>query len=204
MKNKTWTGCCAMRRLLLIGYLVLHCCFAYSSLEILPVMARYELNSNTIYDIFCSRTGYIWLTTDVGISRYDGFRFRNFPLISTSDSLAYPASWAVRTVAEDENDMLYLILMYGGMACFDEKVEAYIPVKLEGPFTLAEITSVFLGDGRSIYVGTKSGLYKGVVDRIKEDKMGGNTYWAIVVLAPRRRSPQILSVSRFISKSSCR
>ncbi len=171
MKNKTWTGCCAMRRLLLIGYLVLHCCFAYSSLEILPVMARYELNSNTIYDIFCSRTGYIWLTTDVGISRYDGFRFRNFPLISTSDSLAYPASWAVRTVAEDENDMLYLILMYGGMACFDEKVEAYIPVKLEGPFTLAEITSVFLGDGRSIYVGTKSGLYKGVVDRIKEDKM---------------------------------
>lgn len=170
MKNKTWTGCCIMRRLLLISYLILHCCFAYSSLEVLPVIARYELNSNTIYDIFYSKTGYIWLATDVGISRYDGFRFRNFPLISTSDSLTYPASWAVRTLAEDQNNMLYLILMYGGMACFDEKKEIYVPINLDAPFTSGEITSVFLGDGNSIYIGTKRGLYKGVVERIQKDR----------------------------------
>lgn len=171
MKNKTWTGRSVMRRLFLIYCWSLYCSFAYSSPEVLPGMTKYELNNNTVYDIFCSKSGYAWLGTDAGISRYDGFRFRNFPLISSSDSLVYPASWAVHTIVEDDDNILYLVLMYGGMACFDEKKETYIPVKLEGSFVEGEITSVFHGDGKSIYIGTKNGLYTGVADRIEEDEM---------------------------------
>ena len=39
---------------------------------------------------------------------------------------------------------------------------------------------------------------------MNEANTGGRTYCAIVVLAPRRNSPEKWSVSRFISKSSCR
>ena len=37
-----------------------------------------------------SKEGFLWLATDEGITRYDGFRFRNYPLVASLDSISIP------------------------------------------------------------------------------------------------------------------
>jgi hypothetical protein len=44
------------------------------------------LPSNEVYDVYEDSLGYIWFATDHGISRYDGYSFKNF---STSDGLVH-------------------------------------------------------------------------------------------------------------------
>jgi ligand-binding sensor domain-containing protein len=47
-----------------------------------PLMRHYTIQdglpSNTIYDIFQDSKGFIWIGTDLGISRFDGHHFENF------------------------------------------------------------------------------------------------------------------------------
>lgn len=45
------------------------------------------LPSMTIYDILQDQKGYIWLGTDAGICRYDGYEFRTFQVPKETLSL---------------------------------------------------------------------------------------------------------------------
>lgn len=164
MKTITWTGCYAVRCICFICCLIQPYLAIYSSSEVTLVAAKHELNDATIYDVCCSSTGYVWLATHTGISRYDGFRFRNFPLNTSSGSPSY----AVCSITEKEN-LLFLRLLQGGIACFDERREVYIPISLEAPFASGEITAFKLGDKNTICMGTGRGLYAGTFDRIREE-----------------------------------
>src|SRR5688572_29372517 len=42
--------------------------------------------SNEVYDIYEDSLGYIWFATDHGVSRFDGYSFRNY---STADGLVH-------------------------------------------------------------------------------------------------------------------
>lgn len=162
MKINTWTECYAVRCFCFICCLIqpyLAVCF---SSDVRLVTAKHELNNATIYDICCSSTGYVWLATHTGISRYDGFHFRDFPL--NSDSLSYAAG----SITEGKDRILYLSLLQGGIACFDERKEVYIPVCLEAPFTSGEITVIHFGDKNTICIGTVKGFYTGTVNRIRK------------------------------------
>ena len=55
-----------------------------------PVVIKNGVSDNTIYNVCYGSDGFIWLSTDKGISRYDGFRFRDYPLIMGIDSLSTP------------------------------------------------------------------------------------------------------------------
>lgn len=157
-----------MKYLCLICCLLQHCLLAHSYPPASPVTEKYELNHNTIYDVHCSSTGYVWLATDAGISRYDGFRFCDFPLTLSSDASSWPA--AVYSIAEGDANMLYLKLLQGGLACFDARKNAYVPVYLKTPFASEEITAISLYDQHFICIGTGKGLYTGTVDRKQEGK----------------------------------
>lgn len=130
------------------------------------------LNNNTVYDIHCGGKGFVWFATDMGISRYDGFRFRNYPLTSRHDSISRPTIHAVHALAEDTDGLFYLQLLQGGIACFDPEKEVYLPVVFEPEFDKRRITSLYIADKHFICIGTAEGLYIGTVDRsknIKED-----------------------------------
>ena len=43
-----------------------------------PVVIKNGVSDNTIYNVCYGSDGFIWLSTDKGISRYDGFRFRDY------------------------------------------------------------------------------------------------------------------------------
>ena len=93
----------------------------------MPVAMKNGLDNNTVYAIHHEGDGFVWLATDMGISRYDGFRIRNFPLILCRDSGLLPfVSCAVTSISQSPDGLLYLQLLQGGIACFDPQKEEYL------------------------------------------------------------------------------
>ncbi|MEG1660821.1 MAG: hypothetical protein RR304_09710, partial [Bacteroides sp.] len=68
------------------------------------------LANNTIYDIYSKKGEFLWISTDLGISRYDGFHIRNFPLISPQTDLLQAAYCGVRKIAAGSDELLFLLL----------------------------------------------------------------------------------------------
>lgn len=130
-----------------------------------PVADRSGRSDNTVYDICCEEEGFIWLSTDEGIARYDGFRFRNYPLVTNLDSSSVSLHQAVRLM-DISDDLFYLQLHQGGIACFDKNREAYLPVSMDAPFNLEEVKE-FCRDGNLLYLATSQGLYESSFHRKK-------------------------------------
>ena len=109
----------------------------------LPITAKNGLNNNTIYDIHYDNKDFIWFATDLGISRYDGFRIRNFPLTSYENKHSdIPVSCAVTSISEGTDGLFYLQLLQGGIIGFDSNLEKYIPIHFDRPLNERSIGSV--------------------------------------------------------------
>ena len=65
------------------------------------------LPSSTVYDILQDRTGHLWVATDYGVSRYDGYNFENF---STEQGLPDNSTLSLY---EDPKGRIWF-LSYGG------------------------------------------------------------------------------------------
>lgn len=76
--------------LLLTGFLPTYSIDIHWDLE--PLVIKNGVGNNTIYHVCYGSEGFMWFSTDKGISRYDGFRFRDYPLIMSIDSLCSSAS----------------------------------------------------------------------------------------------------------------
>ena len=124
------------------------------------------LDNNTIYDIHYGSRGFIWFATDMGISRYDGFRVRNFPLISNENERPDMAvSRAVISITEGEEGLLCLRLLQGGIVFFDSNKEKYIAAHFDKPLNNSSILSFYLTGKHTLYIGTADGLYTGEIVR---------------------------------------
>lgn len=85
----------------------------YSVDEGLPSQETYFLHQD--YD------GYIWICTDRGVSRYNGYEFENF---STNDGLTYNT---VFKIFEANNHDLWMICFDGSISIFSYKKKKFIP-----------------------------------------------------------------------------
>lgn len=129
-----------------------------------PVSMKDGLNNNTVYDIHYSADGFVWFATDMGISRYDGFRIRNFPLMSSKGGDAFtPVSRAVCEIMEGTDGLFYLRLLEGGMVCFDSVKEKFLPVSFNGISHDFELLSFCPVSRGQFYLGTTTGLYSGTM-----------------------------------------
>lgn len=143
-------------------YEVLSCNFYEYSI---PVSMKNGLNNNTIYDILYENKDFVWLATDMGISRYDGFRIRNFPLTTYGKGRSgIPVSCAVTSMTKGIDGLFYLQLLQGGIICFDPDKEKYIEVHFDKPLNGLNILSFYLSDKQVLYLGTTDGLYAGKVE----------------------------------------
>lgn len=133
------------------------------------MVIRNGLNNNTVYNICHGRDGFIWLSTDRGISRYDGFRFRNYPLIMQVDSLSVPMPQAVGAMRETPEGLFYARLYQGGIVCFDKEKEIYLPFCFDRPFNMRDVLD-FCWCGDVLYLGTTHGLFQANVVPMTVDK----------------------------------
>ena len=154
--------------LLLTGFLSAYSIdTTYWDLE--PQIIKNGVGNNTIYHICYGSEGFIWFSTDKGISRYDGFRFRDYPLIMSVDSLSNPLHQAVKTLKIGPDSLFYVLLYQGGMTCFDKEIEKFLPVRFDRPLKLKEIQDFCWYDG-SLYLATSHGLFESRPIRKKEGK----------------------------------
>ena len=108
-----------------------------------PVVIKNGVSDNTIYNVCYGSDGFIWLSTDKGISRYDGFRFRDYPLIMGIDSLSTPLHQAVKKLCDGPDGLYYALLFQGGITCFDKDIEKFLPVRFDKPLELKDILDFF-------------------------------------------------------------
>ena len=163
--------------LLLLDLLPLYSVDTYSDLD--PVVIKNGVSNNTIYNIYYGGDGFIWFATDKGISRYDGFRFRDYPLIMSIDSLSTPLHQAVRAFHEGPDNLYYVLLYQGGITCFDKVHEKFLPVRFDKPLKLKDIRDCCWSGGK-LYLATSQGLFSSHVIR----RTGGKDDFVFCSLNP--------------------
>lgn len=134
-----------------------------------PQIIKNGVGNNTIYHVCYGSEGFMWFSTDKGISRYDGFRFRDYPLIMSIDSLSTPLHQAVKMLKEGSDGLFYALLYQGGITCFDKEIEQFLPVRFDRPLKLKEIQDFCWNDG-NLYLATSQGLFELRPIRKKEGK----------------------------------
>lgn len=143
------------------------------------VVIKNGVSNNTIYNVCYGSDGFIWLSTDKGISRYDGFRFRDYPLIMSIDSLSIPLHQAVKTLREGPDGLYYALLYQGGIACFDRDNEKFIPMRFDKTLNLKDVLD-FYWNGENLYLATSQGLFESRAVR----KTEGENDFVLCILNP--------------------
>lgn len=64
------------------------------------------LSQSRVYDILQDRLGYIWIATEGGLNKFDGYEFHNFKVDRTNPNLLYNSD--VRTLFEDSKGRLWV------------------------------------------------------------------------------------------------
>ncbi len=80
------------------------------------------LSNNIVYDIYQDREGYIWIATENGLNRFDGYSFKKF--YHSRDDSSSLSSNIVRSITEDENGTLW-IGTFNGLNSFNRKTETF-------------------------------------------------------------------------------
>lgn len=112
------------------------------------------LPSSEVYAMTQDALGYLWFTTDMGVSRFDGYSFRNF---TTENGLPDNTVFCVR---EDAKGRIWFT-SFSGQICyfFNDRINT-IPCNeqleklLKGTF----ITSIYVDDADTIWAGTTKNI----------------------------------------------
>jgi serine phosphatase RsbU (regulator of sigma subunit)/ligand-binding sensor domain-containing protein len=111
------------------------------------------LSNPTINCIYEDKYGFLWLGTNDGLSRYDGYEFKVYKN-NPSDSISLPGN-SIRTISEDNNGDLWI----GGsnvLAKYDRKNEIFIRVNFDREQNLNQpiINKIFIDKKNKIWIGT--------------------------------------------------
>lgn len=119
----------------------------YSSLD--------GLSSNTVHAIIQDKKGFIWLGTEEGLNRFDGYSFKVYKHeIDDSTSLSNNVIWSL---AEDKEGFIWLATDRGGLDKFDPVTENFIHYKnVKGDSTSLAVNSV-----QYVYVDSKNTVWAG-------------------------------------------
>ena len=75
------------------------------------------LSQNTVYDVFQDSRGYLWMGTQGGLDRFNGYEFKQYEHES-SDTTSIIDGW-IRSIQEDEDGTLWLGTANGNFGWFN-------------------------------------------------------------------------------------
>jgi ligand-binding sensor domain-containing protein len=84
---------------------------------------QHGLSSNKILDIVQDQCGFIWIATNNGLNRFDGYRFISF-LNHTNDSLSISDNY-ITSLCVDERNNLW-VGTKNGLNCYDREKEHFV------------------------------------------------------------------------------
>ena len=121
---------------------------------------RDGLSQSTVMSVLQDSQGYLWLATESGLDRYDGYSIRAYRRERGNErGLASDFIW---TIAEDAHGDLWLATVGGGVARWDRRTDTFQqfrhdPAKPDSLSSDAVRTLLIDARGR-IWVGTEQGL----------------------------------------------
>ncbi len=131
------------------------------------------LSQGTIYSIFQDSHGFLWLATQFGLNRYDGYTFKSY-VNSTTDSTSISSNF-VLSIAEDKNGDLW-VSTENGLNRFNYNHETFTRY-LQDSTDMSVVSSVYVDKNGVIWAGTPSrGLYRLEVNNDKTDDVTITNY----------------------------
>jgi hypothetical protein len=108
------------------------------------------LPSNAVYCIFKDSRGLIWIGTDAGLVKYDGFSFRT---LTNKDGLA---GNFIRDIEEDRNGNLWIACYGDGLSKFGGK--KFTNYSTKSGLVHKEIRCLYFDRKQNLCIGTERGL----------------------------------------------
>lgn len=127
----------------------------YGQLDVQQLTDKQGLGNNTINGIHQDRTGFLWIATDIGITRYDGNFFHTFNL--SHAGRGEPIS--VFDIQETDDRFLWTISKESFVACFDKRQERYLPIHWNSDIKQEDVLKLY-STGNTLYAILTDGLYK--------------------------------------------
>jgi signal transduction histidine kinase/ligand-binding sensor domain-containing protein/CheY-like chemotaxis protein len=120
------------------------------------------LSNQLVTCVLRDQTGYLWVGTENGLNRYDGYRFEHF--LSVPDDPASLRDSAISTLFEDRAGHLWVGTKAGGLHLFDGRTEKFAAFDADSAgrprVSNNRIYRVFEDAAGSIWIGTAGGLDK--------------------------------------------
>lgn len=121
------------------------------------------LPQNSVLGIYQDDKGFLWVGTDDGLARFDGFQFKTYRH-NRPDSTSLSSN-VIRAITAGINNYLWIGTEGGGISVFDPQTELfhkYLGEKNNGTkITSKKISSLLLDNSGNIWIGTQgNGLYK--------------------------------------------
>jgi signal transduction histidine kinase/ligand-binding sensor domain-containing protein/DNA-binding response OmpR family regulator len=129
----------------------------------LPDISRFDkitqddgLSSNHVLCIFQEKAGWMWIGTNLGLSRYDGYHFTAYKSdIYESGTLR---GELVRCIYEDRSNRLWVGTERGGLNLFNRDTEAFSHILFQDGDTIFSANSIIEDENNRLLVGTDKGI----------------------------------------------
>lgn len=130
------------------------------SLNFKNLTVKDGLSNNKINAILQDKRGFIWLGTEDGLNRFDGYEFkvyRNIP--ADSNSISDNNIWSL---FEDQEGNIWIGTKGGELNCYDVRNELFHRWKIESEYVKENsITAIYKDKKGMLWIGTyQSGLFK--------------------------------------------
>lgn len=116
------------------------------------------LSQNTVFCIFQDRRGFIWIGTEDGLNRYDGYEFKVFK--NDPDNPESIRNNQVNVITEDVNGKL-VVGTAGGLSFYNPGTESFSNVLISSPsknVQSANFVTAIVPANNALYIGTYDGL----------------------------------------------
>ncbi len=145
------------------------------------------LASHSVNALFQDRTGFIWIATDSGLHRYDGYGYQRFDH-SAAPNASLPDS-VITAIAQDSDGRLWIGTHSHGLTAIDAASGKTVAASQAGAgqSTRRDEISALLLDDRGLWIGTHAGIA-----RASDGSMWAATSAGVIRFTPHSDSPQTI------------
>lgn len=116
------------------------------------------LSNEWISTITQDKEGFMWIATQNGLCRFDGYSYKNFHY-EPNNLKGLTANW-IREMQQDSAGLLWLGLFLEGVALFDPKKQEVVSYALtEDSTAVTNVKKIFIASDQSIWCGSSEGLF---------------------------------------------